>query len=559
MQVGYPSPKTVLGSTRVMKYAYRGSLTRVNTYRGILAALLIMLWQTTYAAENSPVPENSEGNQTESGEQTRAQTSLSRFGAMFSENCAVCHGENLRGAAQGTALVGADLIHGDAMDNIVQSITEGYADQGMPAWQATFSTEEIKSMALWISENRNGLLYSEFNISSDLTIPTEVIHTELHDVRIESVIDGLDPLPYSIAPLPDGRILLTEKMRGIRVISANGEKSELVTGTPTVYDDARVGGGGLEYGSGWLLDIAPHPKYNENGWVYLHYTDRCENCNEASKASGRPVSMNALMRGRIRDGRWVDEEIIWQAPIESYTTASDVATGGRIAFDPDGFVFISVGMKSMEGIQDLRSPHGKIHRLHDDGRIPTDNPFIDDPNAGNTIWTYGHRSPQGLEFNKVSRQLWGTEHGPRGGDEINLLLPGRNYGWPLYSKGQNYNGTEVAWGKEFGIEVELKDIQQPVVDLTPSPAISSFVFYSGDAFPAWRDNIIVGSLKAADLYRIEIKDNKMVHRELVIDNLARIRDVEVDLNGAIYLLLEHDTGGQIVRLLPAETLSLRAN
>lgn len=522
------------------------NIANTSTYRGALGThllvigLLTMIAQTGWSAEAQPA---------------QSQQGLRSFGAVFSENCAVCHGDNMQGAAQGTPLVGSDLIHGESMEDLTSSITDGYADKGMPGWQAVFSVEEIKSLALWILENRAGMFYTEFNITSDLQIPTRVLHTELLDIQIETVIDGLDPLPYSIAPLPDGSILLTEKMRGIRIISADGEKSEIVQGTPTVYDDARRSGVGLEFGSGWLLDVAPHPKYAENGWIYLHYGDRCEDCNEASRTSGKPVSMNALVRGRIRDGQWVDQETIWKANLEFYTASTDVAAGGRIAFDPDGFVFISVGMKSMEGIQNLRSPHGKIHRIHDDGRIPTDNPFIDNPDAGNTIWTYGHRSPQGLEFNVQTRQLWGTEHGPRGGDEINLLLPGRNYGWPLYSKGQNYDGTEVAWGKDHGIEIELKDIEQPVVDLTPSPAVSSFVFYAGEAFPAWQGNIIVGSLKAADVFRIVIEDNKLVHKEMLIENLARIRDIEVGNQGVIYLLLEHETGGQIVRVVPAETLA----
>ncbi len=481
----------------------------------------------------------------------RQRGSLATFGGVFSENCALCHGENLQGAAQGTPLVGVDLIHGDAMETLIQGIADGYPEEGMPAWSSVFTEEEIKSLALWISENRDGMLYSEFNITRELLIPTETLKTERYDVRIEPVISGLDPLPYSIAPLPDGRILLTEKMRGMRVISADGDKSDLIEGTPTVYDDAPQRGG-LLYGLGWLLDVAVHPAYEENGWIYLHYTDRCKDCNAVSRETDRPVSMNALIRGRIRDGKWVDEETIWKADIETYSTVTDVAAGGRIAFDPEGYVFISVGMKSMDRIQDLRSPHGKTHRVHDDGRIPTDNPYIANPDAGNTIWTYGHRSPQGLEFNTLTRQLWGTEHGPRGGDEVNLLLPGRNYGWPLYSKGQNYNGTKVDWGKEFGIEFELEDIEQPVVDLTPSPAVSSFVFYEGDAFPAWRHNIIVGSLKAAHLYRIVIEDNRFVHKELLIENLARIRDVEVGPGGEIYLLLEHATGGQIVRVVPAD-------
>ena len=490
----------------------------------------------------------------EAGAQTqqRQRGGLSVFGEVFRENCAVCHGENLEGSAMGTPLVGVDLIHGDSMETLIASITDGYEDQGMPAWSEVLDEQQIKSLALWINENRGGMLYSEFNINRELEIPTETVVTEHYDLKIEPLVAGLDPLPYSIAPLPDGRILLTEKMRGLRIISREGEKSDLIDGTPAVYDDAPQRGGGLLYGLGWLLDVAIHPDYEENGWIYLHYTDRCKDCNAASREAGRPVSMNALIRGRIRDGKWVDEETIWKADIETYTPVTDVAAGGRIAFDPDGYEFISVGMKSMDRIQDLSSPHGKTHRVHDDGRIPSDNPFIDNPDAGNTVWTYGHRSPQGLEFNTQTRQLWGTEHGPRGGDEVNLLLPGRNYGWPLYSKGQNYNGTKVDWGKEFGIEFELKDIEQPVVDLTPSPAVSSFVFYDGDAFPAWRDDIIVGSLKAAHLYRIVIEDNKFVRKERLIENLARIRDVEIGTSGEIYLLLEHASGGQVVRVVPTD-------
>ncbi|MCH8142097.1 MAG: PQQ-dependent sugar dehydrogenase, partial [Proteobacteria bacterium] len=160
--------------------------------------------------------------------------------------------------------------------------------------------------------------------------------------------------------------------------------------------------------------------------------------------------------------------------------------------------------------------------------------------------------PQGLEFNAKTRQLWGTEHGPRGGDEINLLLPGRNYGWPAFSKGQNYDGSEVKYGRA-DLELELKDIEQPVVDLTPSPGVSSLVFYDGEAFPEWRDDLIVATLKASDLFRVEISDNKFVRKEPLIENLARIRDVEVGPGGIIYLLLEHATGSKIVRVVPAKT------
>jgi glucose/arabinose dehydrogenase/mono/diheme cytochrome c family protein len=471
---------------------------------------------------------------------------------LFAEHCAVCHGERLEGAAQGKPLLD-DLVYGETAEALIESISNGFPEKGMPAWKETLTADQIKGVALYVSEIRRGYEYGDFRIFGELEIPEEPIATEHYRLRLETVAEGLDPLPFSIAPLPNGSILVTEKMRGLRVVAPDGEVSELIEGTPTVYDDAQTGGGQLQYGQGWLLDVAPHPDYAKNGWIYLHFTDRCADCNEAAKRTDRPVSMNALIRGRIRDGRWVDEETVWKADLGFYSPMTDVAAGGRITFDPEGYVFISVGAKGMgiaRGVQDLRTPYGKTHRVHDDGRVPNDNPFIDDPEAGNTIWTYGHRSPQGLEFDPKTRTLWGTEHGPRGGDEINLLKPGRNYGWPLYSKGQNYDGTPVNWGEELGIEYELDDIEQPVVDLTPSPAVSSFVFYRGAAFPAWEDDLIVGSLKAADLYRFEIEDGELKHRELLVPKLARIRDVEIGDGGVLYLLLEHDSGGRIVRVVP---------
>jgi glucose/arabinose dehydrogenase len=221
-------------------------------------------------------------------------------------------------------------------------------------------------------------------------------------------------------------------------------------------------------------------------------------------------------------------------------------------------VFVSVGIKGageQDGIQDLATPYGKIHRVRDDGRIPEDNPFVGRAGAMPSIWTYGHRSPQGLEVDPRTGELWGTEMGQRGGDEVNHLRPGRNYGWPLTSRGLKYDGTPVDYGKELGIPLDLASIEQPVVDLTPSPAISSFVIYQGEAFPEWQGDFIVGSLKATELYRFEIEGDQLVHSETLLTDLARIRDVAIGLRGEIYLLLEHASGSRIVRLVPARGAS----
>jgi glucose/arabinose dehydrogenase len=472
----------------------------------------------------------------------------------YMEHCATCHGASLEGAAQGTPLTGAPLRHGDSVDEIAKSITDGFPQTGMPAWSATMDGGQIRRLAIFISEKRSKLAYTDFKVAAPLQVPAGKIASEVHAFRIETVASGLDPLPFSIAPLPDGQILLTEKTRGLSIVSASGEQSALIKGTPRVYDDGfELPGLLLVYGMGYLLDVAPHPDYAKNGWIYLHYTDRCNGCNTASRQVGRPVSMNVLIRGRIENGEWVDQQTIWRTDIENYTAVPDMAAGGRIAFDGEGHVFLSVGMKNAEfaGIQDLSLPYGKIHRVNDDGSVPPDNPFVGVAGALPTVWTYGHRSPQGLEFNRKTRELWETEMGQRGGDEVNRLSPGKNYGWPLYSKGVKYDGTPVDYGKQLGIELDLKDIEEPVVDLTPSPAVSSFVFYDGRAFRKWRGNMLVGTLKATKLYRMVLEDGRVVHIETLLEGLGRIRDVEVGNDGAVYLLLEHQSGGRILKLVPA--------
>ena len=477
------------------------------------------------------------------------------FTAPYMENCAVCHGTNLEGAAQGVPLAGKPLAHGDSVDAIAKSIADGFPQGKMPAFSATMDEVTIRRMAMMISEKRANLAYTDFRIATPPAIPEGVVASEKQKFRIETLATGLAALPYSIAVLPDGSVIVTEKTRGLRVISPDGTTSEQVRGTPQVFDDGfQVPGILLVYGMGYLLDVAPHPDYAKNGWIYLAYTERCTDCNKASRDSKRPVSMVVLVRGRIRNGEWVDQQPVWKTDMENYTGMPDMAAGGRVTFDGKGHVFLSIGIKGgseFAGIQDLKLPYGKIHRVNDDGSIPADNPFVKTAGALPSIWTYGHRSPQGLEFDRRTGRLWETEMGQRGGDEVNLLLPGRNYGWPLTSKGLRYEGLPVDYGKQLNISFDMKDIEQPLVDLTPSPAVSSFVIYDGKAFRKWRGNLIVGTLKATELYRMEVKGDRVVHRETLLTGLGRIRDIDVSSNGEIYLLLEHQSGGRIVKLIPA--------
>ena len=468
------------------------------------------------------------------------------FGALYASECAVCHGEDLRGTpTQGPALIGADLVHGESVAELSASIAAGFPDAGMPGWAATLTSAQIQGLAIFVAEERAASSFLDFRMEAPLVLPSGVQRTQHHAFAFEEIAHGLDPLPYGIAPLPDGRILLTERQRGLKVVSAEGEVSGLVPGAPLGHDDG-IRLGALTYSTGNVLDVALGPSYAEDGWIYLSFGDRCEDCE-----GWRPRSMLKVVRARLREGRWVDEQTLWEVDEALYTTDPDMSVGGRITFDGAGHVFVSLGMKDRyRGVQSLGSPLGKIHRFREDGRVPDDNPFAADTSAFPTVYTLGHRSPQGLEFDPSTGRLWQTEMGPRGGDEVNLLEPGRNYGWPLTSKGVHYDGRPVD-GVGLGISVDRSTLAEPVVDFTPSVAVSSFVVYRGAAFPDWEGDLLVGSLKATDLIRLRFEGTRVVEREVIVDDLARVRDVEVGPTGEILLLLEHEAGGRIVRLVPA--------
>ncbi|MEL6190943.1 MAG: PQQ-dependent sugar dehydrogenase [Bacteroidota bacterium] len=485
------------------------------------------------------------------------------FELTYTNHCTACHGKELEGGPQGPALIGKALTNGESVDELIQSINKGYPEKGMPAFKEALSERAIRKLAIFIAEKREGTSMANYNVAKgeegeSLKIPTQLVPTKRTSFRLQEVAAGLEPWPFSIEPMPGRNILLTEKRKGLRIISPEGKLSNYIKGTPKTYEGVyEESTTKLIHGLGWMHDVALHPDYSENGWIYLSFGDRCKDCNEI----GGDVSMLKLIRGRISEGNWTDEEVVWETAKENYQPTPETPTGGRICFDQKGHVFLSSGARlwrnkpegvfeSIWGIQNKALPYGKIFRLNMDGSIPEDNPYVGDSESLGEIWTIGHRSPEGLEYDTLTGQLWGTEMGPRGGDEVNLLIGGENYGWPLTSKGLNYDGTSVSYSKILGVDIDLETLIQPVVDLTPSPAVSSFVVYRGGLFPEWDGDLIVGSLKAATLYRFRTENGQLLERETLISDLGRIRDIEIDADGSILLLLEHIEGAKIVRMLP---------
>jgi len=349
--------------------------------------------------------------------------------------------------------------------------------------------------------------------------------TDKHGEASAYAIDTLSAAlsnPWGMAWLPDGRMLVTERSGEIRIFENDQLKEEKISGVPAVF--AR--------GQGGLLDITLHPNYAQNGWIYISYS------NPNPDGAG---AHTAVMRAKLEGNSLVNQEKLFQAT--PYTTAG-VHYGSRIVFDDDNYMFISVGERgAMDNSQNLSNYSGKIHRLHDDGRIPSDNPFVNDPEAVKSIWSYGHRNPQGMVWDSANKRLWAHEHGPRGGDELNLVEKGKNYGWPVISYGINYNGTILT---EL---TEKEGMEQPVHQWTPSIAPCGMMLYTGDQFPEWKGNLFVGALAFRHVARVVLDGERYVEEERLLDQMARVRAVEQGPDGNIYVATEGP--GMMLRIRPA--------
>lgn len=340
--------------------------------------------------------------------------------------------------------------------------------------------------------------------------------------RVATVAEGLE-YPWGIAFLPGGDILVTERPGRLRLIRGGALVPEPVAGVPEVW--AR--------GQGGLLDVALHPDFARNRLVYLSYSK-----------PGPKGATTAVVRGRLEGHRLTGVEEILEA--DAWSTAP-VHFGSRLVFDRDGYLFVSIGERGRkENAQDLSNHAGTILRLHDDGRVPSDNPFVGRAGARPEIYAYGIRSPQGLAIHPATGELWETEHGPRGGDEINRIRPGRNYGWPVITYGIDYNGRKVS-------DLTAKaGMEQPLHYWVPSIATSGLAIYDADRFPAWRGSLFVGGLAGQHLARVRLDAGRPLEQEKLLDGRRqRIRDVRVGPDGYVYLLVDARSA-PVLRLEPEE-------
>ena len=365
---------------------------------------------------------------------------------------------------------------------------------------------------------------------------SDVHESARHHFRVVTVAEGLET-PWSMTWLPSGDMLVTERPGRLRVVRDGELDPEPVAGVPEVR--AR--------GQGGLFDVLLHPDFEANRSVYLSFAKPNEDASE---------STTAVVRGRLSDdlSRLEGVEEVFEARAWAEGT---IHYGARMFFDDEGYLFLSVGDRGGDpdllGDQEAQNPSnhiGTVVRLHDDGSVPDDNPFVDDDDVLPEVWSYGHRNPQGLTRDPVTGRIWENEHGPRGGDELNLIRPGLNYGWPVASYGINYDGTI------YTLETHLPGMVQPVWAWVPSIATSGLMVYTGDRFPWWRGNVFSGGLDGRVLSRITLDGERVVsEEELMEEELGRIRDVRQGPDGYIYVAVEDRRGGgtPIVRLEPVES------
>ncbi len=432
--------------------------------------------------------------------------------------CASCHGQFLQGGS-GSSFLDKKWVIDKDQDYIERSIDKGILDKGMPPFGALLNDEQISELASYIKNAPAKLETPKHGLPDKIT-------TRDYEVKLEVIVDGGMEEPWSIAFVDENRALVTDKVGKLYWLVDDKLDPNPIQGTPVV-----------RYASqGGLLDVNIDPNYGdgENDWVYLAFS-------HSEDGSVEAPGMTKIVRGKIVDGKWTDEQTLFEARKEDYLSARH-HYGCRIVFDKNGYLYFAIGDRGTgDDAQRLDKPNGKIHRINRDGSIPSDNPFVNEGgNVYPSIYSYGHRNPQGLAIHPDTDQLWITEHGPRGGDELNLIKPGHNYGWPVITYGINYNGTIIT------DEFKKQGMDQPVLYWVPSIAACGLDAYNHGPFTRWQGNLFAGALAHEELRRLVLDNDRVIHQEVILKDLGRIRDVACAPDGSIYILFNRP--GRIAKL-----------
>ncbi len=434
----------------------------------------------------------------------------------YTNHCGGCHGQKFE------SFIERQWLYGSASTDIINSITTGYESNGMPSYENVFTSQEIKDLADYILQEIEGK--TKADIEAENPNLSGIITSEDLNFRLETITNQIDGVPWGMVQLPNGDFLVTQRDGKLFRVTNEGVISE-ISGVPNM----------VAQGQGGLLDVTLHPNFETNALVYLSYSSANPN-NSNQKTT-------AVARGRLTDNTLEDVDEIFAA--SPYLTNTN-HYGSRLVFDNDGYLYVTVGDRGNRDTypQLLNNGVGKVHRLMDDGSIPTDNPFFSMPDHDWSVFSYGLRNPQGLAKHPVTGAIWEGEHGPQGGDEINIIDSGNNYGWPVITYGINYNGTPIT------DQTAMAGMEQPIHYWVPSIAPCGMDFMSSNFYGNWQNDLFVGSLKFRYLHRLKMNGNQVIGQEELLDDIGRVRDVHMGNDGYLYILVEGP--GRLIRLVPEQ-------
>ncbi|HMO61807.1 MAG TPA: PQQ-dependent sugar dehydrogenase [Ferruginibacter sp.] len=440
-------------------------------------------------------------------------TDTTAAAVQYKKYCGGCHGMQMQ------KFVTYDWKFGKTKSAIFKAVKYGYLNDGMPAYEATFSDAEIYALSDYLL----GGIEKAQNINTTATVSKGIFQTETVTIKTDTIASGMQ-VPWCIDFLPGGAMLVTDREGSLYKVDTD-KKMYNITGVPKV----------VAKGQGGLLDVLLHPDFEKNHLVFLSY----------SKPKNEDASMatTAIMKATLEGNTLTGQQDIFVAQPYSSTRHH---YGGRMVFGKDGCLYFSVGERGNEkqNPQTLTNDLGKIHRINTDGSIPADNPFVQVKYASPSIYCYGNRNPQGLALHPQTGELWENEHGPMGGDEINIIKPGKNYGWPVITYGINYNGTPIT------DKTALPGMEQPIHFWVPSIAPGALTFVKGNRYKGWEGNVLSGSLKFHNISRCTLNGNAIVYEETILKDAGRVREVKTGPDGYVYITVE--SPGYVLKLTPVE-------
>lgn len=442
---------------------------------------------------------------------------------IYSTYCAGCHGSQLEGNTA-TKLIKTDWTYGRGRGALIRNITFGIPGTEMIAWNTALDDEEIRAVADYIIEAQ------DVPPSAIRPIP-EQITTKDFSLKIEKLVEEGISTPWGIEFVDAQHALFTERKGNIRWLVDGKLDPQPIQGLPPTQ----------EMKTGGYMDIALDPAYAENGWVYFAFSHTTGDVSDE-----KAPAMTKVVRGHIQDHQWIDEQTLFEVP-DSLLVVGGNRWGCRLLFDQEGFLYFTIGdMAQAMASQDIGKAPGKVYRIHPDGTIPDDNPYANESGALAAIYSIGNRNVQGLAQHPVTSDIWGTEHGPMGGDELNILKKGANYGWPVITYGVDYSGEIVSE------KTQQSGMEQPILQWTPSIAVCPAEFVTSSLFPKWQNNLLVGALAYEELRRLVIENNEVTEQEMILKGYGRVRDIKTAPDGAIYVLL--NSPDMILRITPGKEL-----